>query len=286
MLFSTILLKTKVGGARMEDSARIADEMERHAKIHGFRVIRNIKEVDAPEHTIMIPIGGDGTALAGALETLKHGRPIPIIGINIGNLGFLTDLPPTQTREMTHAFFDSLKDPSGLKYDRRTVLEVKALGSTCMAMNDVVVSGKYSDTMIQYKLHVGASFAGKHKANSLIVSTPTGSTAYAMAAGGAIIEPDLDVMEIIPVAAASMSARPMIVGGHNVVTVRVSGNADLRLSVKADGQSLPYVLPPDHNTTLPYEVKIIRLEEKVTLIHAASWNFFDVLSEKLHWNSR
>ncbi len=286
MTYSTILLKTKVGGARMEDSVTIADEMERHAKIHGFHVIRTIREVTDPENTIMIPIGGDGTALAGALETLKHGHSIPIIGINIGNLGFLTDLPPTQTREATHAFFDSLKDSSSLKYDRRTVLQVKALGSTCMAMNDVVVSGKYSDTMIQYELHVGSSFAGKHKANSLIVSTPTGSTAYAMAAGGAIIEPDLDVMEIIPVAAASMSARPMIVGGHNVVTVRVRGDVDFQLSVKADGQSVSCVLPPNYNKTLPYEVKIIRLDKKVTLVHAAGWNFFDVLSEKLHWNAK
>ena len=131
MTFSTILIKTKVGGERVEDSLRIADELERHAKIHGFQVIRDIEDADFPDKTVMIPIGGDGTVLVAAKEAID--KNIPIIGINIGNLGFLTDLSPTQSREATHEFFDSLKSGTNLKYDKRTLLTVDVGGKQCLA---------------------------------------------------------------------------------------------------------------------------------------------------------
>jgi NAD+ kinase len=277
MAYSTILIKTKVGGARMDDSLRIADELERHARIHGFNVIRDVSEVTNAKETVMIPIGGDGTVLVGAKEVIE--LDIPIVGINIGNLGFLTDLPPTQTRDATHAFFNSLKSPETLKRDQRTLLSVHAGGEQCVAMNEVVISDLYSDSIIEYELHVGSSNAGKHKANSIIISTPTGSTAYAMFAGGAIIEPDLDVMEIIPVAAMTMSARPMIVSGTRPVTVRITAKPGRQNSVKADGVSCA-ILQQDDDMI----VTIKRLEQKVTLLHAPEWNFYDVLSNKLNWN--
>jgi NAD+ kinase len=277
MAYSTILIKTKVGGARMDDSLRIADELERHAKIHGFRVIRDISEVVDPEATVMIPIGGDGTVLVGAKEVIELG--IPLVGINIGNLGFLTDLPPTQTRDATHAFFNSLKSPELLKRDQRTLLSVNAGGHECVAMNEVVISDLYSDSIIEYELHVGSSNAGKHKANSIIISTPTGSTAYAMFAGGAIIEPDLDVLEIIPVAAMSMTARPMIVSGTRPVTVRITAKEGRQNSIKADG-----VMCATLQQSEDMIVTIKRLEKKVVLLHAPEWNFYDVLSNKLGWN--
>jgi NAD+ kinase len=283
MPFSTILIKTKVGGDRVEDSLRIADELERHAKIHGFRVIRDINEVIYPENTVMIPIGGDGTVLVAAKEAIHLN--LPIIGINIGNLGFLTDLPPTQTREATHQFFDSLKNGTNLKYDRRTLLTLNVAGEEIVAMNDIVVSDRLSDSIIEYELQVGESNAGKHKANSVIVSTPTGSTAYAMFAGGAIIEPDLDVIEIVPVAAMSMSARPMIVGGHNVITVKVTSRTGRSLSVKADGQETMVPIP-EQLIGKTIDVVIRRLEKKINLLHSSSWNYFDVLSQKLHWNRK
>ena len=279
MTFSTILIKTKVGGERVEDSLRIADELERHAKIHGFHVIRDINDADFPDSTVMIPIGGDGTVLVAAKEAIDLN--IPVIGINIGNLGFLTDLPPTQSREATHEFFDNLKNGTNLKYDKRTLLTVDVGGKECLAMNDVVISDVYSDAIIEYELHVGNSNAGKHKANSVIISTPTGSTAYAMFAGGAIIEPDLDVVEVVPVAAMSMSARPMIVGGKNEIKVRITAKAGRQTSIKADGVSCEV---PSHEGDLIVTVR--RLEKKVKLLHAASWNFFDVLNQKLHWNHR
>jgi NAD+ kinase len=277
MAYSTILIKTKVGGARMDDSLQIANELERHARIHGFRVIRDIKDVVDPHSTVMIPIGGDGTVLVGAKEVIDLG--IPLVGINIGNLGFLTDLPPTQTQDATHAFFNSLKSPETLKRDQRTLLSVNAGGEECVAMNEVVISDLYSDSIIEYELHVGSSNAGKHKANSIIISTPTGSTAYAMFAGGSIIEPDLDVMEIIPVAAMTMSARPMIVSGTRPVTVRITAKQGRQNSIKADGISCA-VLQQESDMI----VTIKRLEKKVTLLHAPEWNFYDVLSNKLGWN--
>jgi NAD+ kinase len=280
MTYSTILIQTKVGGARVHESLQLADELERHAKIHGFRVIRNINDVVYPENTVMIPIGGDGTVLVAAKQAIEHN--IPIIGVNIGNLGFLTDLLPLD-RETSHEFFDSLRTPSSMKFDRRTLLSITIGGVEYLAMNEIVVSDRYSDSIVEYDLHVGDSYAGKHKSNGVIISTPTGSTAYAMFAGGAIIEPDLDVVEIIHVAAMSMSARPMIVSGKNAIKVQVARKPGRELSIKADGVSIP-IYWAEPCTSLIVEVKC--LDKKVNLLHPKSWNFFDLLTTKLHWNQK
>ena len=276
MNINTILIKTKVGGDRVTDSITIATMLALEAKKHNFNVIYNVSEVTSPEHTVMIPIGGDGTVLHGAKEIINLG--IPIIGINIGNLGFLTDLSPTQSPEMLATFFDNLSDLNNFKQDHRTVLNVRINDVDHIAMNDIVFSDLYSDAIIEYELLIGPSSAGKHKANSLILSTPTGSTAYAMFAGGAIIEPDLDVIEIIPVAAMSMSARPMIVSGNKTISVKITNKPNRTLSIKSDGINIPV----DMNSSI---IEVTRLDKKVILLHSLTWNFFDVLSNKLHWHN-
>lgn len=274
MAFSTIFIKTKIGGARVQESLEIADTLAYQAKIHGFRVIYDVRDIVYPENTVMVPIGGDGTVLFSAKEVIDH--QIPIIGINVGNLGFLTDVVKEDAYD---ALFNALKTPGKLLRDQRTVLNVNIEGNDYMALNDVVISDLYADSIIEYELRVGSANAGKHKANSLIVSTPTGSTAYAMFAGGAIIEPDLDVLEIIPVAAMTMTARPMIVSGARPITVMVTAKAGRQNSIKADGVSCAI---PQHDGNMC--VTITRLEKKVTLLHSLQWNFYDVLSNKLGWN--
>jgi NAD+ kinase len=280
MTFTTILIQTKVGGNRVEDSLRIADDLERHAKIHGFQVIRDLDQVTDSAHTVMIPIGGDGTVLVAAKKAVE--LDIPIIGVNIGNLGFLTDLLPLD-REDSHKFFERLRNPQAFKRDRRTLLTVNICGKEYVAMNEIVVSDRYSDSIVDYDLHVGDSYAGNHKSNGVIISTPTGSTAYALFSGGAIIEPDLDVVEIIHLAAMSMSARPMVVGGKNTIKVQVKRKPGRDLSIKADGVNIEQCWPDD---ATQYTVEVNRLEKKVTLLHAPEWNFFDLLTTKLHWNHK
>lgn len=275
MTFSTILIKTKIGGARVEESLLIADSLEEQARAHGFRVIRDVKDLVYPENTVMIPIGGDGTVLFCAKEVISH--QIPVIGINVGNLGFLTDVVK---EDAYHSLFNALREPNNLMLDRRTVISVNIGGIDYMALNDVVISDLYADSIIEYELRVGSANAGKHKANSVIISTPTGSTAYAMFAGGAIIEPDLDVLEIIPVAAMTMTARPMIVSGCKPIQVTITPKPGSESSIKADGIRCAI---PQHIE--PLTVTITRLEQKITLLHSPKWNFYDVLSNKLGWNS-
>lgn len=281
MSISTILLKTKVGGDRVEDSLSIADSISDYANKKDFRVIRSLSEVTDPASTVIIPIGGDGTVLSAAKDILHLN--IPIIGVNIGNLGFLTDLSPTQTNETLNVFFDGLKNINSMIRDTRTLLSVVIDDVEYTALNDIVVSNVYADSIIEYDLTVGLSNAGRHKANSVIISTPTGSTAYAMFAGGAIIEPGLDVIEIIPVAAMSMTSRPMIVGGNNHITVRIRGKSGREIAVKADGQLISRVLIESISDHI--DIDIIRLEKTITLLHSSNWNFFDVLNKKLHWNA-
>lgn len=272
MLINKILFKTKVGGDRVQDSQEIAKRLTKHALKIGFQVIDSIEQADP--WTVMIPIGGDGTVLAAAKEAA--GKQIPILGINIGNVGFLTDVLPEMTDEQLDAFLLNLSYPGNFKWDERRLLCVNLKGKQYLAMNDVVISNLYADSIIEYELLVGSSNAGKHKANSIIISTPTGSTAYAMFAGGSIIEPDLDVMEIVPVASMSMSARPMIVGGNKQVVVRVTPKEGKRVAVRTDG-----VLVDDD---AQLSITIQRVEGVVTLMHPKDWNFYDLLRNKLGWN--
>lgn len=280
MKIKTILLKIKIGGARVEEARAVASLFAVDAIKNGFNVVFNVSDVTDPDTTVMIPIGGDGTVLAGAKDVIALG--IPIIGINMGNVGFLTDINlRVNSADTFQPILEMLASSDSLKRDERTVLNVCINGINYTAMNDIVISDVYSDALINYELRVGSSNAGKHKANGVIISTPTGSTAYAMFAGGAIIEPDLDVLEIIHVAAMSMTTRPMIVSGSNIVNVRLTMTPGRTPAVKADGVTCPMTIPSNSSEI---SIDIERLTKKVILLHSKNWNFFDVLRNKLHWN--
>lgn len=284
-MFNKIFVVPKVGGANVEESYKVIESMKQclnEMEYQGvdLKIIESAKDID--ENTVAVPIGGDGTVLYTAKLLAEAGIDIPIIGFNLGQVGFLTDMQPSYGE--IHKLYASLLQsgkPWGSRFveDKRTLLSVTdEEGKEYLALNDFVISNLFSDSIIKYDLSIGDSYAGNHKANGVIISTPTGSTAYAMNVGGSIIEPDLDVVEIVPIAGMGLSTRPIIVGGDNAITVSIKAQAERCVSFKADGRECGRYFNKDVNITIKRHAK------KVRLLHYAGWNFFDRIREKLNWN--
>jgi len=289
-MYNKILFIPKIGGANVGLANCLIAFAKKHLALRQnnpqfgsewleIKIIESYEEAD--DRTLVVPVGGDGTVLYAAKSALELN--LPILGVNLGQVGFLTDL--TATEETLDILFDSLfiytssvQQEEIFKKDYRTLLSVEFNGNEYLALNDFVISDLYSDSIINYDLQIGASAAGKHKANSVIVATPTGSTAYALMVGGSIIEPDLDVMEIVPVAPLTMASRPIIVSGKSAITIDVHNKKGREVSCKADGQEIARLRGDDTRIT------ITRHEKKVTLLHYADWNYFEKLSLKLGWN--
>jgi NAD+ kinase len=291
-VYNKILFVPKVGGANVNEAFDyiahakkcLADYQQdskyANSKVNRLTIIESYQEVD--EQTVLVPVGGDGTVLHAAKAALEFN--LPIIGFNLGRVGFLTDLTASYHSVM-HLFFALVGEaqlyadnPDIFKEDHRTLLSVEFNGFEYVAMNDFVISDLYADSIINYDLKVGNSEAGTHKANSVIVATPTGSTAYALMVGGSIIEPDLDVIEVIPVAPLTMASRPIIMSGKSGVTITVHNKKGREVSCKADGQEVVRLRGDDTTITIK------RHDRKVRLLHLQDWNYFEKLSLKLGWN--
>lgn len=281
-MFNQIFVIQKVGGANVELSQAIIKDIRRIVEKYHPEITVTDRLAMVDENTIAVPCGGDGTVLYAAKMLAALPFEVPIIGFNLGQLGFLTDYSPNMPAII--AFVDMLVGDSKTKFveDRRTLLTItdEISKTEYLALNDFVISNLYSDSIIKYDLHVGESYAGNHKANGVVISTPTGSTAYAINLGGVIIEPDLDVIEIVSIAGMGMTIRPMIVSGSKEITVNVAAREGQSVSCKADGQECVRYNNVDMSITIK------RHEKKVRLLHNEGWNFFELLTNKLNWNMK
>lgn len=237
---------------------------------------------DLPEGSVLyIAIGGDGTVLTAGREAVKHSDYL--VGFNTGNLGFLAEFNPRKAVEVVADIFND----RDVFVERRAALKCFVNNETRFAMNDFVISDAESDKPITYALTIHGtdrdSHAGTHTANGVIISTPTGSTAYALNVGGAILTPDLDVLQVLPTAPMSITSRPLIIDGRNKLMVTVKPKASRNdthwVTIKADGQKLGQF---DMCNGAQFLIESCR--DHVNMIHHNDWNFFDVLREKLHWN--
>lgn len=286
-VFNKILFVPKVGGDNVTKSCAaivrakkdFVDCVENQRKhfyaVSDVRIIESFAEADG--NTIVIPVGGDGTALHAMKAAAEVGASV--IGVNLGKVGFLTDIPGSRSAISTllNTVLMANHGHDVFKEEKRSLLSVSMHRKTFTALNDFVVSDLYSDSVVQYSLDFGGQWAGTHKANGVIVATPTGSTAYAMNAGGAIIEPDLNVIEIIPIVPMSISSRPIIARGARGVNIRVLNKNGRMILFKADGIECWRC---DAGESY---IEVMQSDQKVTLLHYRDWNFFQQLSNKLNW---
>ena len=225
------------------------------------------------EADVAIVLGGDGTMLGIARELAPH--QVPLIGINHGRLGFMTDISLGQVAEalppMLHGAYET---------DRRVLLdgEVRRSGQTmsrAVALNDVVVTRGVTGGMVEYTVRVDGITMYNQRADAVIVATPTGSTAYALSAHGPILYPSLGGLLLVPVAPQTLSNRPIVLNDDVVIEIEIT---DERAAMAHfDMQTYQSLEPAD-------VVRVKRSTHVATLLHPVGYNFFATLRQKLHWS--
>ncbi|MBI4455638.1 MAG: NAD(+)/NADH kinase [Acidobacteria bacterium] len=244
-------------------------------KLLDFKVPQTTREKLPFRTQAILVLGGDGTILAVA-RLLKHSGT-PILAVNLGSLGFLTEIKldelyPALTRVIKNKFF----------VDSRCMIDgtVKRKGRIVVrhtALNDVVINKGALARIIQFEAFSDQHFIGKFLADGLIISTPTGSTAYSLAAGGPVVYPNLECLILTPICPHTLTHRPLVIPLDTVVRVILRQGEEVMLTV--DGQvGLPLELAD--------EVIVTRSSNTVNLIHPENKNYFDVLREKLKWGER
>ena len=222
---------------------------------------------------LVLVVGGDGTMLGMGRRIAQYG--VPLIGINQGRLGFITDIPLGNFR-------DALGPMLAGQYeeDHRTIMQACVMrGNECVfeatAMNDVVVNRGATSGMVELRVEVDGHFVSNQRADGLIVATPTGSTAYALSAGGPLLHPSTPGWVLVPIAPHTLSNRPIVLPDASEVTIELVSGRDA--SANFDMQSLASLLLGDR-------ISVKRSQHRVRFLHPRGWTYFDTLRKKLHWN--
>lgn len=222
---------------------------------------------------VAIVVGGDGTMLGIARQLAPY--DVPLIGINQGRLGFMTDI---SQEGMIGVLADMLGGK--LESEQRTLLEGAVIREGqqifhALAFNDVVVSRGATSGMAELKVEVDGRFMYNQRSDGLIVATPTGSTAYALSAGGPLLHPRLSGIGLVPIAPHALSNRPIVVPDTSTIVIEIMGGRGI--SANFDMQSLASLQHHDR-------IVIRRSAHTITFLHPQGWSYYDTLREKLHWN--
>jgi NAD+ kinase len=218
-------------------------------------------------------VGGDGTMLGIGRQLAQHG--VPLIGINQGRLGFITDIPfegfQATLGPMLHGMYDA---------EDRTMMQARVVRDghcvySATALNDVVVNRGATAGMVELRVEVDGRFVANQRADGLIIATPTGSTAYALSAGGPLMHPSIAGWLLVPIAPHTLSNRPIVLPDRGEVAIEVVAGRDA--SANFDMQSLATLLHGDR-------IVVTRSEHQARFLHPQRWSYFDTLRKKMHWN--
>ena len=222
---------------------------------------------------LALVVGGDGTMLGIGRQLARHG--VPLVGINQGRLGFITDISfddyAATLRPILHGEYDE---------DHRALIQASVWRDghrvfEATAMNDVVVNRGGPASMIELRVEVDGRFVANQRADGLIIASPTGSTAYALSAGGPLLHPAISGWVIAPIAPHTLSNRPIVLPSTGQVAVEVVSGRDA--SANFDMQTFTSLLRGDRIT-------VERSPHGLRLLHPRGWSYFDTLRKKLHWN--
>ena len=222
---------------------------------------------------LALVVGGDGTMLGIGRRLAKFG--IPLVGINQGRLGFITDI----------AFDDyqSALEPmlrGEFEQERRWMMQAEVVReSRCVfgatAMNDVVVNRGATAGMVELRVEVDGRFVANQRADGLIIASPTGSTAYALSAGGPLLHPSIAGWVLVPIAPHTLSNRPIVLPDAGEVAIEIVAGRDA--SANFDMQSMASLMHGDR-------IIVRKSEHQMRFLHPKGWSYFDTLRRKLHWN--
>ena len=277
-----------VSGAALESSRKVLEEVAHFLARRGCEVVfdhdtaqltglggytaLSLDEIGA-QCDLGLVIGGDGTMLGVGRQMARHN--LPLIGINQGRLGFITDIAlkdyPTLLPPMLQGHYQTDQRSliqAGVQRDGHCVFDA-------LAMNDVVVYRGGTSGMVELRVEVDGHFVANQRADGLIIATPTGSTAYSLSVGGSLMHPALGGWIMAPIAPHALSNRPIVLSDNAEVSIEiVSGRY---ASANFDMQSLASLMIGDRIT-------VRRSEHRVRFLHPEGWNYFDTLRKKMHWN--
>jgi len=241
---------------------------------------RNAPVTRVPERTLgeradlVIAVGGDGTLLYAARLVARHN--VPLLGVNRGRLGFLTDVMPQDMLSSVDAAL-----AGELEADERPLLTARlhrsgAEAAQSFALNDVVMQKHDTGRTLDFETRIDGNYVNTHDGDGVIVASPTGSTAYALSCSGPIIEPHLPALVIVPICAHTLSDRPIVVAAHRGIEVVLLERADTQANVTCDGALLGAMTPADR-------LEVTTAQERVTLLHPPGHDYYRLLRSKLHW---
>jgi len=256
---------------------------------HGMRLIAHdrIRRLVPPEvgcvdtdelvrtSDLMFAFGGDGTLLSAARRVASAGRETPIIGVNMGSLGFLTQIPE-------HEFPEAIKrlDPDRLPVSERMMISVQVEegSDSRLALNDVVVAKGATSRMLSFAAHVDGELVTRYAADGLILSTPTGSTAHSLSAGGPVVMPNVEAIIATPICPHTLSIRPLVVPPTARIELEMI-SCDDRTVVTTDGHRVFNVRPGDR-------VVVEKAEATSSLVELAGHSYYEILRQKMRWTGR
>jgi NAD+ kinase len=247
------------------------EETAGHLRITGVDA-RTVDEIGAQCGTVIV-VGGDGTMLGIARQLARY--KVALIGINQGRLGFMTDITIDR---MLPVLGDILNGKATA--EERSLLEARVVRDgkqihCSVAVNDVVVARGTGAGMAELKVTVDGQFMYNQRSDGLIVSTPTGSTAYSLSAGGPLLHPSLGGIVLVPIAPHALSNRPIVVPDTSDIVVEIMNGRDI--SVNFDMQTFTSLQHGD-------QIVISRSPNTITFLHPEGWSYYHTLREKLHWN--
>ncbi len=224
---------------------------------------------------LTVAIGGDGTMLSAARALA--GFDIPVVGINVGRLGFLADVTLKNLEKQLSRILDGQ-----YRHDNRFLLQAhlnKAEQPISIAMNDVVVHSHQGLHMIEFETHINGRFLNSQRADGLVIATPTGSTAYAMSAGGPILDVDLDALVLASVCPHTLSNRPLVVAASSIIDITLSEKNSTSALVTCDGRPGHLLGPGD-------TIRIQRHPNRIDLLHLEDHDHYSILRAKLEWGRK
>ena len=250
----------------------VAEDAELDPAMDG---VQRMPETEIPERAdLVIAIGGDGTLLYAARLVARHA--VPLLGVNRGRLGFLTDVMP---QDMLPAVDAGARGPARARRARRCCRRACAGArgvAESFALNDVVMQKHDTGRTLDFETRINGTYVNTHDGDGIIVASPTGSTAYALSCNGPIVEPHLPALVIVPICAHTLSDRPIVVAGTSVIEVTLLERPDTHAHVTCDGAVLGAIYPGDR-------LEVTTAPECATLLHLAGHDHYKLLRSKLHW---
>jgi NAD+ kinase len=222
-------------------------------------------------------VGGDGTLLRAARPLAEHS--IPLLGINLGGLGFLVDISPNLMLDVVDQVL-----AGEFEEDHRFLLLAHIgtsveRGTSSLALNDVVLHKWNTTRIIEFDTYIDGLFINRQSSDGVIISTPTGSTAYALSGGGPLLHPNLNALELVPICPHTLSHRPLVVSGDSRIEVALCRRDHEHARVSCDGQNVLPIGPGER-------LFIRKFDQPVRLLHPKGHNHYEILRAKLGWGEQ